>query len=101
MPETNESGVSFCERVAYTVDMNKDEFDKMFDYMRGRFDDMDKRFDKQDEKIADLTIAIADLGAQLRDYHQEMLALSHKVDRLERWIHEIAEKTGVTLSYDA
>ena len=30
-------------------------------------------------------------------YFQEMVMLAHKVDRLEKWIHQIAEKTGVRL----
>ena len=30
-------------------------------------------------------------------YFQEMVMLSHKVDRHERWILQIAEKLGVTL----
>jgi hypothetical protein len=31
-------------------------------------------------------------------YMQEMLALGHKVDRLEQWILKVAEATGVKLS---
>jgi uncharacterized coiled-coil DUF342 family protein len=30
-------------------------------------------------------------------YFQEMVMLSHKVDRHERWILQLAEKLGVTL----
>ena len=30
-------------------------------------------------------------------YFQEMVMLSHKVDRMERWILQIAKKTGVQL----
>jgi len=30
---------------------------------------------------------------------KEMVALSHKVDRHEKWIHQIAEKLGVKLEY--
>jgi len=30
-------------------------------------------------------------------YFQEMLMLSKKVDRMERWIMEIAEKVGIKL----
>jgi hypothetical protein len=30
-------------------------------------------------------------------YYQEMVMLSHKVDRHERWILQLAEKLGVTL----
>ncbi len=66
--------------------------------MEKRFDAVDKRFDMQDKKIDELSGAIAELGGQLRDYHHEMIMLARKVDRMERWIHEIAEKTGVKLS---
>ena len=32
-------------------------------------------------------------------YFQEMVMLSHKVDRHEKWIQQIAEKLGVKLDY--
>ncbi len=32
-------------------------------------------------------------------YFQEMVMLSHKVDRLEKWIQEIASKVGIKLEY--
>jgi hypothetical protein len=32
-------------------------------------------------------------------YFQEMLMLAHKVDRLERWITELAKKVGMNLEY--
>ena len=31
------------------------------------------------------------------DYFQEMVMLSHKVDRVERWVLQLAEKVGVQL----
>ena len=30
-------------------------------------------------------------------YFQEMVMLTHKVDRLEKWIHQVAEKVGIKL----
>ncbi len=30
-------------------------------------------------------------------YFQEMVALSRKVDRMEKWIHQIAKKVGIDL----
>ena len=30
-------------------------------------------------------------------YFQEMVMLAHKVDKLERWVHQIAEKVGIKL----
>ncbi len=32
-------------------------------------------------------------------YFQEMLLLANKVDRQEKWIHQLAEKIGVQLKY--
>ena len=32
-------------------------------------------------------------------YFQEMLLLANKVDRHEKWLHQIAGKLGVTLEY--
>ncbi len=32
-------------------------------------------------------------------YFQEMVMLSHKVDRHEKWFHQIAEKLGLKLEY--
>ncbi|MCE7936985.1 hypothetical protein DYH10_04345 [Candidatus Saccharibacteria bacterium CPR2] len=78
--------------------MSKDEFTKLFKYVERRFNEMDRRFDEQNEKIDDIRAGVAELAGQIRDYHQEMIMLAHKVDRLERWIHEIAQKTGVKLS---
>ena len=78
--------------------MSDDQLTKLFKYMEKRFDAVDKRFDTQDKKSDELVGAIAELGGQLRDYHQEMIMLARKVDRMERWIHEIAKQTGVKLS---
>lgn len=36
---------------------------------------------------------------QGEDYRQEMVMLSHKVDRHEKWFHQIAEKLGIKLEY--
>jgi uncharacterized coiled-coil protein SlyX len=80
--------------------MSHDEFTKLFKSMEKGFGDMERRFDAQDAKIDDLSGAVAELGGQLRDYHQEMILLARKVDRMERWILQIAEKTGVKLSYE-
>ena len=79
--------------------MSKNEFTKMFQYIQefrteinDRFDATDKRFDYSQSQMDGLTKLIT-------DYNQEMLMIAHKVDRLERWINQIAVKTGVTLEY--
>ncbi len=78
--------------------MAQDEFTKLFTHMNQRFDAVDKRFDEQNGKIDEILASISNLAGDLKTYHEELLALGHKVDRLERWILEVANKTGVTLS---
>lgn len=79
--------------------MSEDQFTKLFKYMEKRFDAVDKRFDKVDADIRDTKSAVAELAGQLKDYHTELVMLAHKVDRLEKWINQIAQKTGVKLEY--
>jgi len=31
-------------------------------------------------------------------YFQEMVMLSHKVDKMDKWIHQIADKVGIRLA---
>jgi hypothetical protein len=78
--------------------MSQDEFTKLFKYIERRFNQVDQRFDKVDEEIGDLKLAVGELAGQIKDYHQEMVMLARKVDRMERWIHEIAKQTGIKLS---
>lgn len=80
--------------------MSQDEFTKLFKYMQEMREEMNVRFEEATDDRADIRSAIAELAGQIKDYHQEMLMLAHKVDRMERWIHQIAEKTGVKLNYE-
>ncbi len=77
--------------------MSDDQFTKLFKYIEEFRKDVNSRFDAQDKKIADITGAIAELSAQVRDYHNETIMLSHQVDKLRDAIKQIAEETGVKL----
>ena len=79
--------------------MSQDEFTKLFKYMQEFRSEVTARFDKNDRDHGEIHAAIAELGGQVRDYHQEMLMMAHKVDRLERWIQQVAQATGVRLEY--
>ena len=69
----------------------KDELTENF-ASKGDFEDL-----RQDFRILQSSI---DTYAQKADtYFQEMLMLANKVDRMEKWIHQIAEKTGIKLAY--
>lgn len=61
---------------------------------------MNERFENVDNKIADVYGAIAELSAQVRDYHHEMIVLSHQVDKMREAIKQIAAETGVKLKVE-
>lgn len=70
--------------------------------MQKEFSVINEKLDQKAEKkqVEELLGAVADLGANLKSYHEELLALGSKVDRLERWVHQIAQATGVKLSVE-
>lgn len=82
-----------------------------FDKIDGRFDELSKIFaTKEDLKEAlesittkdDFSVLMnaVDAYAKKADtYFQEMVMLSHKVDRHEKWLHLVAEKLGIKLEY--
>ncbi len=82
--------------------MSQDELTKLFAYMQKEFDKVNKRLEETATKkqVEGLTNTVDGLAGLVRDYQQEMLMLTHKVDRMERWILQLAEKTGVKLSYE-
>lgn len=77
--------------------MSDDQFTKLFKYIQEFRTDVDARFEAQDRKINDVISAVAELSAQVRDYHHEMIMLTHQVDRLRDAIKQIAEETGIKL----
>ena len=47
--------------------------------------------------FSDLYSTIDAYAKKADTYFQEMVMLAHKVDRLEKWIHRLAEKVGIKL----
>jgi hypothetical protein len=46
-----------------------------------------------------LELSVDNYATKADAYFQEMVVLSHKVDKHEAWIHQLAEKLGVKLEY--
>lgn len=86
-----------------------------------RFDKVDERFDRLESDVAELKTDVAILKtdvAELKtdvsriygilDAHmariermmEENSVQTHQQDRLQRWIFQLADKTGITLKYD-
>jgi DNA polymerase III delta prime subunit len=51
------------------------------------------------KNFSDLQTAIDAYAKKVDTFAQEMIMLAHKVDRHEKWLHQIAEKLGVKLEY--
>ncbi|MBU4350911.1 hypothetical protein L6250_04045 [Candidatus Parcubacteria bacterium] len=49
--------------------------------------------------FSDLQISIDAYAKKADTYFQEMVMLSHKVNRHEKWLHLVAEKLGIKLEY--
>ena len=100
----------------------KEDFSELVQYLDKKFGGVDDKFDGIDRKIgildqrlsivenklenkADKTdienlLGAIDAYAQKADtYFQEMVMLAHKVDRHEKWFHQVADKLGIKLEY--
>jgi uncharacterized protein YlxW (UPF0749 family) len=81
--------------------MSQDEFTKLFKYVQKielLVDHINENMATK-EDLNNLTNTVDGYAKKVDDATQEMLMLAHKVDRLERWINQIAAKTGVQLEY--
>lgn len=78
--------------------MNND-FSELIQYLDDKFIAVDKRLNDLNENFNNLTNAVDAYAKKSDAYFQEMVALSHKVDRHEKWLLEIAEKLGIKLKY--
>ena len=76
--------------------MNQD-FSELVKYLDEKFIRIDKRFDEMKEDFVNLQTSVDAYAKKADTYFQEMVMLAHKVDKLERWIHQIANKVGIKL----
>ncbi len=55
--------------------------------------------EKMEENASSILTAVDAYSKKADKFFQELLVLAHRVDRHEKWIHQIAEKLGVKLEY--
>ncbi|HLC91447.1 MAG TPA: hypothetical protein VJC09_00165 [Candidatus Saccharimonadales bacterium] len=83
--------------------LSQASFDKfatgLFKYLDKRFDGIDRKFDAVNENFSQLQSIVDAYAKQVEIYHHESVSRDAKVERLERWIEQIATKTGVKLNY--
>jgi len=72
---------------------------KLFRHLDERFDELGSRFEGLEEKFDKLQSTVDAYAKQVEIYHHESIARDAHVDRLQRWIEQVAKKTGVKLEY--
>lgn len=91
--------------------MDKD-FNELIEYLDNKFLKTDQKLIELDESIKDvrermvtiedfndLQTSVDSYAKKADSYFQEMVMLTHKVDRHEKWFHQIADKLGLKLEY--
>jgi len=84
--------------------MDKD-FSELIEYLDKKFANMDGKLDglqknkAEKSDVHELADAVDAYAKKADIYFQEMVMLSHKVDRHEKWFHQVAEKLGIKLEY--
>ena len=62
-------------------------------------EDFESFKDEIKQSFSDLQTSVDEYAKKADTYFQEMVMLTHKVDRLEKWIQQIAEKVGMKLEH--
>jgi hypothetical protein len=78
--------------------MSDDQFTKLFKYMEKRFNGVDTRFDEVNDRIDGVMNTLLELAKRQEINDEERLGMGHQLDRLDTWVHQLADKIGVTLS---
>lgn len=80
--------------------MSTDEFTRLFMYMEERFDRLDKALEMKADKL-DMERVLNAIGALAKRQEideEERLVMGHQLERLDHWVHQLADKIGVELS---
>ena len=86
------------ERFATKEDLDE-RSNKLLQEIFSTKEDLEGFKDEVRKSFSGLHSAIDAYAKKVDDYAQEMIMLAHKVDRHEKWLHQIADKLGVKLEY--
>lgn len=93
--------VGYLDKKFTTIDQRFDAVDKRFDVVAKEIvsfrNDTEHRFESLENNFRQLQHSVDAYAAKADNYFMEMAALSNKINRLEKWIEEIAEKVGIKL----
>ncbi len=79
----------------------KEDFSELIQYLDERFTKIENQLETKAEKadVDGLFTAVDAYAKKADTYFQEMVSLSHKVDRHEKWLRQVAEKLDIKLDY--
>ncbi|HVX57737.1 MAG TPA: hypothetical protein VHA37_08460 [Candidatus Saccharimonadales bacterium] len=78
--------------------MSDDQLAKLFPYLQEGFTAVRHGIAETKLLVSSCVNAVDAFAKRTETYHHEMLALGHKVDCHEHWIHELSGGTGTELS---
>jgi uncharacterized protein YajQ (UPF0234 family) len=86
----------------FTNEVNKrfDGVDARFERIDQRFDGVDARLDKLDDDVNRIYGILDKHMARIEEIMQENSVQTHQQERLQRWIFQLADQSGVQLKYE-
>lgn len=90
--------VALMSGFANDVGERFDAVDIRFTRIEARLDVHDEEFRKLNQKYDHLITTIDGFVGRIDRYEVELAARDYKIDRLERWIEQLADKAGVKLT---
>lgn len=77
----------------------KEDFSELIEYLDEKFGKVDSDFKELKENFNLLQKSVDTYAVKADAYFQEMVMLSEKVNRHDKWLLQIAEKLGIKLEY--
>ena len=77
----------------------KEDFSELIEYLDEKFGKVDSDFKELKENFNLLQKSVDTYAVKADAYFQEMVMLSHKINRHDKWLLQIAEKLGIKLEY--
>lgn len=88
---------ALMSQFANDVNARFDRQEPRFDQQDARFDAIDEQLRLQNQKYDHLVTLIDGFVSRIDRYETELAARDHKVERLERWIQQLAKNAHLDL----
>lgn len=75
------------------------DFSELIQYLDEKFTGIDQDFKELKTGFDNLQSSVDAYSKKADTYFQEMVMVSHRMDRHEKWFQQIAEKIGMKLEY--